>query len=1499
MPKDEDAPKQHPPLLVPQTVGTDPAIINMLAQTMASLTELLQRQQPTQISVTTAPDLTSTLPFYHGTDNDSFKDWKTAVEAMRDRSQWSDSATLSAGISRIRGRALEWHKTEGVKIKEWGTWIEALGKEFDRPLLFRQWFELVNNRRQRDSETLVDYLYARLQKIKRAKYQLTDEDIVDWLVDGVANQSHKPMLSAFYQLRRGTVQDLIQYGKEIDRQTPDPSEKPRTTGDYGERTYSRNVPTSPLDRAFPRQTSPEIRETKTAVEAGSRSQSTSKSYFLTPNTCARCRSYGHRAKDCPLPDTRTEEEKAAALQRRLSRGNYTATYRNSNIERQINSVVSVCTNFPRDSIVLPAVVNGIETSVLWDNGSAVTLVSRSFATSHNLSTVAETDIILRGPFGGISEPIGTTQATIAIGVAKATIQVHVIESLRHDVIVGLDWRQAIPYDYIDRCDETTHSIEWIPKRRLSTDTRHLNASSFSSPQMLHRPSNYITAARKTQEESRMPTAEKKKRNVPIFGSVGVQMVADCTRPIKLSELPTTQEIHISIQQLENHCSVAEEDFNAMKNILLRNSDVFTKPDDEWGLCLKTEHVIELTDTTPVRMQPYTTSDSNREFIRRELAEWQRRGIIRPSRSPYASPVLIVEQPQHETTPRRLCVDYRFLNAKTKPRAYPMPRVDDLLRRVSRFKYFTKMDIKKAFLNIPLRKEDIHKAAFVTEDGHYEPLRMLFGLTPATMQAVMNDGLEELVATGKVAVYIDDVCICTNDLQEHLQLLDRTLRKLIDLGLRVEMRKCIFLSPSIPFLGFIVSRQGTAIDPDRVSAILKYETPRSKKEIRSFLGFASHYRKYIRDYARIARPLTELTKKDALLTWTPECETAMNTLKKRLTEPPILAAFNPELPTQVHVDASQTAFGAVLTQLHGHETRVVEYASKKVPAPDQHKHSTDLEAIAVHWAVTDRFHKYLQGLSHFDLFTDNWAVAHLMSKKNPNRRFARIILDLASYNFTIRHTSANSNVTADTLSRILAPVNNVFILRAEDSRLTNAQRNDPVLKDIIERLQNSEDGTHPADFRIHKQILMHVTQKDDKEILRVVIPACLKRAVLQCYHDQDGHADSCRTLAKIQKRYHWKQMAKDIADYVKGCESCQRYNCPTGVQTRTLYPRYPSKAPFEQVALDHVGPINTGDPNRYFITAIDLTTRFIVTRPVPDKSTEHLLKFIEEEIVQSFGTPRVLITDNDKVMISRSAQKYLSDRHIQHVQTIPYASETNGLVERANGKILPALRKNIAMDTDHWSDYLRKTTLQVNSQKHIGLGTSPFELLYNFTPRNSVDNDLDIDTSEDIPNSTQLREEANNSLTRYLTNMKHSFDARHRVPRFSVGDEVWYTTGMREKKLGTLYDGPYVICDIDNGMYTIQRDTDNRKKETRTTTAMQLKHYRQQPDFDNDYDVTRLLENYNDQHDTGCSAPHENKEEDIVPPGPTGRRRRRPAWLKDYVTDYADCEDAIVSEQGEC
>ncbi|KAL3176809.1 hypothetical protein MRX96_039645 [Rhipicephalus microplus] len=222
--------------------------------------------------------------------------------------------------------------------------------------------------------------------------------------------------------------------------------------------------------------------------------------------------------------------------------------------------------------------------------------------------------------------------------------------------------------------------------------------------------------------------------------------------------------------------------------------------------------------------------------------------------------------------------------------------------------------------------------------------------------------------------------------------------------------------------------------------------------------------------------------------------------------------------------------------------------------------------------------------------------------------------------------------------------------------------------------------------------------------------------MQSHHDHAGHGVALRMKSKLSERYYGQNMGQDIAQYVRECRGCQQHNHATGVQPGILNPREVPQTPFHTVAIDHVRSISTADENKYLIRTVDAATRFIVTRALPSKCASHVIQFIEEEIVTKFGVPRTIISDNDSAFTLKTTSDYLHHHHFEHTLTVPYAPRTNGLVERANGRILPLLRKNVNGDVDQWSEYLAKTTFEVNAQFYAVLKISPFELLFICTPR---------------------------------------------------------------------------------------------------------------------------------------------------------------------------------------
>ena len=259
----------------------------------------------------------------------------------------------------------------------------------------------------------------------------------------------------------------------------------------------------------------------------------------------------------------------------------------------------------------------------------------------------------------------------------------------------------------------------------------------------------------------------------------------------------------------------------------------------------------------------------------------------PSRYPWASPVVLVRK--HDGT-HRFCVDYRALNSVTKPDRFPLPRIDDLLDQLGESKYFSTIDLASGFWQIRMAKE---KTAFVTHQGLYEFRVMPFGLTnaPAVFQRLMQHVVCPLnPTTGRdfVSVYLDDILVFSRTLEDHLMHLRTVIHRLEEVGLKLKPTKCRFVQHELEYLGHIVSREGLKTNPRLVTAVQDFPLPRTVRDIKRFIGLASYYRRFILNFARLARPLHLLTHKGAIFVWSCRCNEAFSALKERLTTAPVLA-----------------------------------------------------------------------------------------------------------------------------------------------------------------------------------------------------------------------------------------------------------------------------------------------------------------------------------------------------------------------------------------------------------------------------------------------------------------------------------------------------------------------------------------------------------------------------------------------------------------------------------
>lgn len=474
----------------------------------------------------------------------------------------------------------------------------------------------------------------------------------------------------------------------------------------------------------------------------------------------------------------------------------------------------------------------------------------------------------------------------------------------------------------------------------------------------------------------------------------------------------------------------------LRQKLLERTDVFSLHELDVGLAKEVEHSIRLSDSQPFRERSRRIAPADIDDVRRHIQKLLSAGIIKESRSPYASPIVVVRKKNGEI---RMCIDYRTLNSRTVPDQYTTPRIDEALDCLSGSKWFSVLDLRSGYYQIEMREEDKEKTAFICPLGFYQFERMPQGLTgaPATFQRLMEKAVGDMNML-QVLVYLDDLIVFGKTLEEHEERLVKVLDRLREVGLKISLDKCQFCQTKVKYVGHIVSAEGVAADPAKVEAVTTWPKPSNLKTLRSFLGFCGYYRRFIHNYSSIVRPLTDLTKgygptqrgkkpakKDNVYLderepfghrWDASCNEAFEKIKHCLTNAPVLAFADPSKPYTLHVDASLSGLGAVIYQEHPEGLRPVAFASRKLNSAEKNYAIHQLEFLSLKWAVVEKFHDYLYG-ARFTVRTDNNPLTYVLTSAKLNATGHRWLSDLSVYDFDIIYRPGKNNIDADLLSRM--------------------------------------------------------------------------------------------------------------------------------------------------------------------------------------------------------------------------------------------------------------------------------------------------------------------------------------------------------------------------------------------------------------------------------------------------------------------------------------------------
>lgn len=756
-------------------------------------------------------------------------------------------------------------------------------------------------------------------------------------------------------------------------------------------------------------------------------------------------------------------------------------------------------------------------------------------------------------------------------------------------------------------------------------------------------------------------------------------------------------------------------------VLAEQNDLFTGKDDPVGFCDWAEFKMDTTGP-PIHQRPYRAPLTKRKLIEEEIDRMLAAGIIRPSCSPWSSPVTLVPKKDGGT---RFCVDFRKVNEITKKERYPLTLISDIFDQLTGATIFSTLDLFSGFFQLPVSERDIEKTAFVCHVGQFEFTRMPFGVAngPSTFQRLMNKVLSGLLGHCAM-VYLDDIVVFSKTPEEHAIHLKAVFDCLRKAGLTLKRSKCTFGAREVELLGFVVSKDGIKPNPDKVKAIIDMASPTDIKGVRRIMGMAGYYRSCLPHFAHITEPLVRLTRKGQPFIWGEEQERALDQLKQLLTSNAVMAYPQIDKPYKLFTDASNHAVGAILVQEDDSGTeRVIQYISHQLSGSQLRWSTVEKEAYALVYSL-GKLRPYLYG-AEFTVYTDHKPLTSLFTAQLNNTKIQRWAVLLAEFGAKVQYRKGANNIRADMLSRIRPsematidtdtwfdadvsqPSERIPALLVDLDHATIGKEQQETMTTLFEEASNTE-----SDYEIHNGLLYSVRlpHKYAAAYPRLVAPPSMRAVIMEKAHIDVGHMSTYKTLERVREAYVWPKMRADIRLFCFKCPVCSVH---TRQREHVEMGEMPIPAhPMQIISADITGPLaKTDNDNQYILNIIDHLSGWAESYALPDKTNENVWKCFRGDFFPRHGFPECLITDNGREFTARAFQAYLTGVGVKQITTTVYHPCSNGRSERFNKSLKAMLTKLINGQRGNWDKELPNALMAYRNSVSSVTGHTPFHLMY--------------------------------------------------------------------------------------------------------------------------------------------------------------------------------------------